>query len=113
MEGIRGNVLRNVVAFAQRDYALRMLFLAATPRGTPPLRLGVEQTRIWNALHRSLGDSYQVWPAFGVTARSLHGLIDEHPWDVVHFSGHGDNEGAIVLKQEGGGPHRVDPGGGR
>jgi hypothetical protein len=67
-----------------------VLFLAANPKGTEPLRLGEEFKKIKRALDGSIRQGrfnlVQVWAA---TAEDLQREILDHQPEIIHFSGHG------------------------
>jgi hypothetical protein len=98
---------------------IKVLFLAANPSDTPRLALDLEckeiDARIRAAEHR---DGLSLIPHLAVSLDDLSGLLLRHRPGIVHFSGHGDASGAIVLERSGGGgpgrdlrpPSALDPG---
>lgn len=78
---------------------IKILFLAANPDGTERLRLDQEVRAIDRALregkHR---DRFDLLQHSAVTVDDLPALLLRHQPDIVHFSGHGSNQGAIFLE---------------
>ncbi|OKH31387.1 CHAT domain-containing protein [[Phormidium ambiguum] IAM M-71] len=79
----------------------KILFLAANPKTTPPLRLDEEVRGIEDGLqrakHREQFDLKQRW---AVRVDDLiRALLDEKP-QIVHFSGHGAGNDGLVLENE-------------
>jgi len=94
---------------------VKILFFAADPLSAPPdgdtprLRLDDDvreiQRKVRAAEHRHALDFDHRWAAR--TDDLLQALNETHP-RVVHFSGHGGNEGLVLVSSDGRGPHRVD-----
>jgi molecular chaperone DnaK len=92
---------------------LRILGVASSPRGLPPLDIEREQEQLARALARpaSLGLVDLQW-APTATWTDLHAMLFEGPWHVLHFIGHGDfdpvrEEGFLSLADENGRAHNV------
>lgn len=79
-----------------------ILFLAANPAGTDPLRLDRELRIIREAIERSRGrESLHLEIRLAATVHDLRrALLDTH-YDVVHVSGHGEQEGLILEDERG------------
>jgi hypothetical protein len=77
---------------------IKILFLAANPKGTPPLALDKElraiDAKIRSAEYRKRLKMSQHW---AVRLDDLSGLLMRERPEVVHFSGHGSKSGQIVL----------------
>jgi CHAT domain-containing protein len=78
---------------------VRILFLAANPKDTDQLRLGEEVRTIDERLRttdfRDRLDLVQHW---AVRVEDLSDALLRHRPHVLHFSGHGSQEGAIILE---------------
>ena len=88
----------------------RILFLAANPKDTLPLRLDEEVKKISESLKRSskreLFELIQKW-AIQISDLS-RALLDETP-NIIHFSGHGSRSGRIILEDDQGNSQEVPP----
>jgi len=84
---------------------MKILFLAANPKGTTDLQLREEVNRIDNSLKKAgVADKFQLIHKWAVDATTLRrSLLDEKP-DVVHFSGHGTGADGLVLEGQDGKP---------
>jgi CHAT domain-containing protein len=80
---------------------MKILFLAANPKGTKHLGLDEEIREITQkvnaAKHRASIEIVQAW---AVTPDDLLQALNQHQPHVVHFSGHGNLSGQIVLNDE-------------
>ncbi|RZJ94544.1 MAG: CHAT domain-containing protein [Hymenobacter sp.] len=78
----------------------KILFLAASPSDENQLRVAAESRKIDGALQASkFRDSFELYTKHAVTSETLtKAMLDIRP-DIVHFSGHGSEEG-IVLEDE-------------
>lgn len=89
---------------------LRILFAAANPRDTEPLRLAEEMREIEGKLrssqHRA---SFDLRSAWAVRADDLLQHMHEVRPNVLHISGHGATTGEIVLEDAGGAARAVAP----
>lgn len=86
-----------------RDPPVAILFLAANPKGTAPLRLRTEYSRIEARMGESRRRSmYRLEPQFGVKAEDLQRVIGDADPRIVHFSGHGMPDGRLVFEHEDG-----------
>jgi len=82
---------------------ITILFLAANPKGTDPLRLGEEvrtiDERLRLAQYRDKFNLEQQWAAR--TGDILDAMRRYKP-DIVHFSGHGSAEGSLIFEDASG-----------
>lgn len=78
-----------------------ILFLAANPKGTSPLRLEQEARDIGNELRRShQGEQFKLEQRWAVRSRDIQqAMLDISP-QIVHFSGHGKGSKISLLTQE-------------
>jgi len=76
-----------------------ILFFAANPKGTKPLRLDEEIREIDEGLRRAKHrDNFELRQKWAVRPEDLRrAMLDEHP-NIVHFAGHGTGEKGIVLE---------------
>ena len=89
---------------------IKILFLAANPRGTSELDLKAEADAIAAALRRArYGEHFQFITHYAVRVNQLQGLLLDHQPHVVHFSGHGASDGEIILEDERGDACAVAP----
>jgi CHAT domain len=90
-----------VSAAESRQPGARILFLAANPAGSSPLRLDQEVRTIDKAL-RSAGvrERFELEQSWAVTFADLQeGLLRFQP-DLVHWSGHGNVTGELAFEAE-------------
>ena len=79
--------------------AIRILFLAANPQDTNPLRLDEEVRAIDEALLKSpFRDRFDLIQHWAVRVSELQGLLLRHQPHIVHFSGHGSEFSQIILQ---------------
>jgi hypothetical protein len=87
---------------------IKVLFLASNPAGTQQLNLDVEARAITEKIraaeHRDLLEFVTVW---AVRPDDLLQVLNEHKPHIVHFSGHGNKIGEIVLLDSNGQPKPV------
>lgn len=89
-----------------------ILFLAANPKDSTPLRLAEELKEIEAGLRRSQKrDKFQLEQQWAVTVRDMQRAVLDHEPQVVHFSGHGAGEAGLVLQDESGQAYFVETGG--
>jgi TolA-binding protein len=82
---------------------IRILFLAANPKDTEPLRLGAELRSIDKALRMSdFGRRFELKQEWAVRIGDLHGALLRNKPHIVHFSGHGSDSNEIVLEDDAG-----------
>ncbi|HEX7180758.1 MAG TPA: CHAT domain-containing protein [Thermoanaerobaculia bacterium] len=91
---------------------LRILFLAANPLLSLglPLRLDLELRRIQETLELAkLRDRFELFPKWAVRPHDFSRALHEHRPHIVHFSGHGEESGVILMEGNGGEPHPMMP----
>jgi hypothetical protein len=85
-----------------------VLFLAANPLDSEPLRLGYEERRIREVLERSeVRHTFETRQA--VRPEDLTGALSRLRPRIVHFSGHGEASGKLRLETDAGETHEVTP----
>lgn len=91
-----------------QDKIIKILFLAANPANTNPLKLDQESRSIDQALRQSeFRHKFELVQHWAVHVSDLQGILLRHKPDIVHFSGHGSEAGEIVLKDGYGYNHPV------
>ena len=79
-----------------------ILFIAANPAGTDPLRLDRELRIIREAIERSQGrDTLELEFRPAATIHDVRRALLEREYDVIHVSGHGEQEGLILEDERG------------
>jgi hypothetical protein len=92
------------------DAKIKILFLAANPTNETRLRLGAESTKIKEALQLSSArDQFIFAENHAVRVDSLMRLVLREDPHIVHFSGHGSNEGALIFEDHIGNAMEADP----
>jgi CHAT domain-containing protein len=87
---------------------IKVLFLAANPADTLPLRLEAEAQAIESALAQAeYRDRFEVKQHWAVRATDIQSAFLRHEPDIVHFSGHGSKSNAIILEDDSGRSHPV------
>jgi hypothetical protein len=86
-----------------------ILFLAANPKNTAPLRLDQELRDIGEGLQRAQKrDQFNLEQRWAVRPRDIQrAMLDLGP-NILHFSGHGEGEAGLVFEDEIGNPKLVD-----
>jgi hypothetical protein len=86
-----------------------ILFLAANPKGTSPLRLDQELRDIGEGLQRAQQrDQFNLESRLAVRPRDIQrAMLDLNP-QIIHFSGHGQGEAGLVFEDEIGNAKLVD-----
>ncbi len=78
-----------------------ILFLAANPKNSTPLRLGKEVQEISDALQRSKKrEKFQLEQEWAVTHTDMRRAVLDYNPQIVHFSGHGAGEDGLALEDE-------------
>ncbi|MEG4589388.1 AAA-like domain-containing protein [Microcoleus sp. MOSTC5] len=78
-----------------------ILFLAANPKNSTPLRLGKEVQEISDALQRcKKRDKFQLEQEWAVTHTNMRRAVLDYNPQIVHFSGHGAGEDGLALEDE-------------
>ena len=89
---------------------LTILFLAANPDDTGPLKLDDEMRAIDKALQAGeYRDRFDLRSHWAVRAEDLQGLLLRYRPHLVHFAGHGSEEGEIILMDAGRRKYPVPP----
>jgi hypothetical protein len=93
------------VTFMPQSYtpSKTILFLAANPKNTTPLRLDEELQEIEAGLRRSkYRDQFELQQRWAVSARDMQRSINDLSPQIVHFSGHGVGDDGLALEGENG-----------
>lgn len=91
----------------RRSSKIKILFIAANPKNTVPLRLTDEVRRIKESFRSSkFGASFEIVQELGVRKSDLQVYLLEHKPDILHFSGH-SARGGIYLEDTEGNPSVV------
>jgi hypothetical protein len=87
---------------------VKVLFVAANPAGTQPLKLDEEIRQITAKVRAAeYRDSLELVSRWAVHPNGLlQALLEEKP-HVVHFSGHGSHDSELILLDDGGNPKPV------
>lgn len=89
---------------------INILFLAANPKDTVPLRLGEEMRAIQEKLRASeYRDKFRIEQEWAVRVGDIQGHLLRHKPHIIHFSGHGSTAGEIVLEDQTGNSGPVTP----
>ncbi|MEG4067165.1 CHAT domain-containing protein [Microcoleus sp. Pol11C2] len=87
---------------------IKILFLASNPVSSTQLKLDQEIRYITQKIRASQHrDSLKLLSAWAVQPDDLLQLFNEHKPDIVHFSGHGSQQGEIILVDKNGRPKAV------
>ncbi len=89
------------------DRPIKILFLAANPLDTVRLRTDEEARAIDQALRQAENRNFTVSVHGAVRTDDLQELLLRHQPDIVHFSGHGAEEQALILEGPNGNGVRV------
>jgi hypothetical protein len=90
---------------------IKVLFLAANPESTRPLTLGEEVRRIEEEIQASsFRDALEFISKWAVRPEDLQRALLAHRPQVLHFSGHGNRDGELILER---GSERTSPGSAR
>ena len=88
---------------------IKVLFLASNPKETQPLALDTEAREITQKIRASeYRDILELKTAWAVRPDDLLQTLNEHQPHIVHFSGHGTQEGEIILLNSNGEPKPVN-----
>ena len=89
---------------------IRILFMAANPRNTDPLRLGEEIRLIDERLRlASLRDQFDLQQAHAVRVSDIQEHLLRYKPQIIHFSGHGMDDGALIFEDAAGKLKPVTP----
>lgn len=86
---------------------VKILFLAANPIDTPPLRIDEEARAIDRALRLADIRNFTMQTHWGLRIDDLQALLLRHRPDIIHFSGHGTATNELVLQNDAGRSDRV------
>jgi hypothetical protein len=90
------------------DSPIRILFLAANPIDTQPLRLDEEMRAIDRVLRAAqFRDRYEIEQQWALRIDDLQEALLRFRPDIVHFSGHGTESSEIVVQDGSGAGHAV------
>src|SRR5262249_44984613 len=85
-----------------------ILFLAANPKGTSPLRLDEEIKRIETVMERAKRrDQFRLVQKWAVTDDDLRRALLDHEPQIVHFSGHGAGDDGLAFEDDAGKLHLI------
>jgi len=85
-----------------------ILFLAANPKGTDPLRLGEEVRTIDERLRLAkFRDRFELEQAHATRVGDINAALLRYQPHVVHFSGHGSASGDLIFEDRAGSPKSV------
>ena len=95
----------------REDEGVDILFLAAEPVNVRRIRGGAELREIRDRLRRgaSAATIRLSDPHFAVRAKDIQDIFYDHRGHIVHFAGHGDHGGRLVLENEIGFAKPVQP----
>lgn len=89
---------KTVESLIQNQSKIKILFLAANPLDTSPLRLDKEMRDIETEIIRSrYRDKFEFIKITAVRIKDLQDALLNHSPHFVHFSGHGTNKGIALL----------------
>ncbi|HVE61420.1 MAG TPA: CHAT domain-containing protein, partial [Chitinophagaceae bacterium] len=92
----------------EKEDITRILFISANPLDTSALRIGAETRQIKEEIGLAKNrDKFLFTTNLGVTSRTLSRAILQEDPTIVHFSGHGEEEG-LCLETESGETKMVD-----
>src|SRR5271163_3398073 len=90
---------------------MKILVLQANPRDTQTLRLGDETREIEQRL-KIAQDNQDLPPRLivqgAVRPSDLQTILQQHPADILHYSGHGNRRGQLVLESGSGASKPVE-----
>ena len=87
----------------QQKNSVTILFLAATPKNTSSLDLTREVNQIDDTIQiAKFRDQFKLEQRHAVNIKDLQQLLLRFEPQIVHFSGHGSQESAIILEQDDG-----------
>ena len=90
--------------------SIKILFLAANPKDTQPLRLDAEVRAIDLSLQRAeFRDKFELRQHWAVKVMDIQEYLLRHKPDIVHFSGHGSRTSEVILENVSGNSQPVSP----
>ncbi len=87
---------------------LKILFMASNPIDTQPLKLTEEIRGIRRRIQAAEYRDFAIEQEWAVRTGELFSILQSQKPDIVHFSGHGNNAGAIVMEDSNGEPSEVN-----
>jgi hypothetical protein len=87
---------------------LKILFMASNPIDTPPLKLTEEIRGIRRRIQAAEYRDFVIEQEWAIRPGELFSILQFQKPDIVHFSGHGNATGAIVMEDSSGQPSPVD-----
>lgn len=92
-----------IVQFADLPKKITVLFIASNPEDQTQLRLDEEIRAITQKIRESeYRDAVELRAIWATRPNDLLQALNEHKPTVVHFSGHGSDQGDLVLKDDSG-----------
>ena len=89
---------------------VKILFLSANPVNTPELELIKEFNEIDERLRATrFRDKFELIQRHAITVRDLTQVLLQHEPEIVHFSGHGSEQGALIFQDKEGKAQEVPP----
>ena len=89
-------------------HSITILFLASNPKGTGQLRLDEESRNIYEKIRMSeYRDTIKFETRWAVRTSDIFQAINETNPTIIHFSGHGCDNGDIVLENPDGSPRLI------
>lgn len=93
--------LTNKISNNKKAEVIRLLFLASNPFSTSQLMLDEEIRSIDQVLRQAeYRDRFDIRQHWAVRITDLPNLLLRYKPEIVHFSGHGNNFGEIILKDQ-------------
>ena len=97
-------------AIATEARPITILFLAANPANTAPLKLDEEVRAIDLALRQAdFRDRFRLEQHWAVRVTEIQALLLRYRPDIVHFSGHGSADNELIFLDDEGNPQAVTP----
>lgn len=100
-----------VIDLKQLPEEITVLFVATNFGGKAYLELDDEMRSIQQRIRASeYREAIRVEPCLATRAPDLLQALNQHKPHIVHFSGHGSENGDLVFRRDDGSPHHVSPG---
>ena len=107
-EDIQSDMQDQIEVLSRLPKKITVLFLAANPKHTDSLRLDEEAREIQERIRRSeYRDTITFVSRWAVRTGDIIEAINEVKPDIIHFSGHGNEDGDLVFENEYGEPKLV------
>jgi hypothetical protein len=92
------------------QHLIRILFLSANPVDTPQLKVIQESNEINDKLRATrFRDQFELVQRHALSITDLQGILLEQDPQIVHFSGHGSQESALIFQNVAGQSEEVPP----